>query len=264
MTAKRDRSIEFVLEQEGPGSDHPNDKGGLTFWGITEAYDRGEFQRLMGYDPFIRSPRGVTEDEAKTFYERSDWKELRCEELEWPLCLALLDFGVNAGRGRAVKALQETIGAKQDGLFGPKTMEEYELYVNGCFGYPEKGSSAAPLAGGVTDIRLQHLCKLLLKPSYQPFMLGWMRRIVRLQVEIHKAPAPVLGDHYVDKYLEESLKDYISRVLGAQKKLQSFSSPQINPKSKPSSPTSEMTSPSDPTSTPMSSSDEPPGTDSES
>lgn len=238
MTAKRIRSIEFVLDQEGGYSDHPNDKGGRTMWGITEAYDNGEFIRLMGWNPFASSPLKIPRHEAALFYERGDWKELRCEKLEWPLCLALLDFGVNAGRSRAVKALQDMLGTKQDGAFGPITMSYYDLFLQGNI-----GTRVTSLALDLTDRRLQHLVTLALKTQYQPFMLGWMRRIIRLQVEIHKDPNHGLP---VDLSL----------------KFPPFNVSPASPKSSPSSPTSETTSPSALTSTPTSSSDEDPGTDS--
>ena len=35
----------------------------------------------------------------------------------------MLDWAVNSGTGRAAKALQKLVGAKQDGAIGPKTLQ---------------------------------------------------------------------------------------------------------------------------------------------
>ena len=53
---------------------------------------------------------------------------MRCDDLPSGLDWEVLDWAVNSGTGRAAKALQNLIGAKQDGAIGPKTLQAVMNY----------------------------------------------------------------------------------------------------------------------------------------
>jgi lysozyme family protein len=60
--------------------------------------------------------------DAKKIYFDDEWTKCRCGELKAPWDLALFDAAVNVGSHRAVRWLQEAVGAEKDGFIGPKTI----------------------------------------------------------------------------------------------------------------------------------------------
>ncbi len=114
-------ALEFVLEREGGFSDHPDDPGGATNLGVTQAtYDAwrsGNGQRPRGV-------QSITYEEAAAIYEQNYWGE-PCETLDWPLSLALFDARVQ--HGYAIGLLQRAVNGlrgrwlETDNAWGPKT-----------------------------------------------------------------------------------------------------------------------------------------------
>jgi hypothetical protein len=45
--------------------------------------------------------KNLTVDQAKEIYHKDYWSYMKCEDLEWPLCLVHFDTGVNCGYGTA-------------------------------------------------------------------------------------------------------------------------------------------------------------------
>ena len=118
------RAFDHVLLVEGGFVDNPNDPGGRTNLGITQATfsrwlkDNG----LPGADVF-----DIQSEEAYSIYRDNYWREGQCNKLPWPLSLYHFDGYVNllpkdAGRvlQRALKVFDPEIGV--DGIVGPKTI----------------------------------------------------------------------------------------------------------------------------------------------
>jgi lysozyme family protein len=104
--------ITDILKAEGwdTYTNRPNDRGGPTKWGITEAAYGGDV-------------RNITEAEARLFYHRKYIIEPRFDEINPTFLLALVvDAGVNHGPKRAAKWLQRAVGATQDGRVGAQTL----------------------------------------------------------------------------------------------------------------------------------------------
>jgi len=81
---------------------------------------------------------------------------------------AMFDFGVNSGPSRAIKFVQEIVGARVDGRLGPQTMGAIQL------------SSAGPLVTALCDKRLVWLRGLRRWPT---FGKGWSRRVKAVQAD---------------------------------------------------------------------------------
>ena len=73
----------------------------------------------------------------------------------------MLDWAVNSGSGRAAKALQKIVGAKQDGAIGPKTLQAVANY------------EAAQTIGKLHDSRQKFYEEL---SQFKTFGHGWTRR----------------------------------------------------------------------------------------
>jgi lysozyme family protein len=131
-----DRAIDFVLEHEG-GYTGPTgllgDPGGETNFGISKrSYPNVDVKNL-------------TRDGAADIYHRDYWNPICGDELHGKVALVLMDYAVNSGTGRAVKALQGILGVRQDALLLDRALFLTRL------GITRRGSDA--------------------------FLVGWMKRI---------------------------------------------------------------------------------------
>lgn len=92
------------------------DPGGRTSRGITEAT-----LRRMGID---RDPAALSEREVRDLYHLHYWLPVKpLAIVSEAVALAVFDFGVQSGPGRAIKTLQRIIGVAPDGIVGPKTTQ---------------------------------------------------------------------------------------------------------------------------------------------
>lgn len=154
-----EKAISFVLAHEGGYVNHPEDPGEETNFGISKrAYRSLDIKAL-------------TIERAKEIYKKDYWEKAHCDELAWPLNLAMLDFAVNSGASSALKLLQKVAGVKVDGRFGPKTFAAINMYE------PKE------LAKRLVLTRVDFLLNIN-NPS---FYRGWMRRTHELMYEIGKA-----------------------------------------------------------------------------
>jgi hypothetical protein len=118
-SSKFDSCMPFIFKAEGGFSDNPADPGGATNFGITLAtlkvYEGN--QNLTADDV-----KKLTPEIAKEIYRTAYWNRMQCGSLPDGLDLEIFDFGVNAGPGQAVKALQKIVGVTADGSIGPITL----------------------------------------------------------------------------------------------------------------------------------------------
>ena len=94
--------------------DNPNDPGGATNWGITEAVARAN-----GYEGDMRDlPQATAEAIAKRLY----WDVVQGDQLPAPLDFQVLDGAYNSGAGESARWLQRAVGVTDDGDIGPATL----------------------------------------------------------------------------------------------------------------------------------------------
>jgi lysozyme family protein len=162
MTSKFRRALVFVLENEGGDSDHPQDRGGRTRFGITAKTAKRHGFRISE----------LTRDQAAWIYHKEYW------EYEWisdaALATKVFDLAVNMGSSAANKLLQQAANdcgmcLAVDGLIGPKT----RLAVNSL--QPE------PLIEKlVLRVKERYAEIIAANPSQKVFERGWMNRADRL------------------------------------------------------------------------------------
>lgn len=166
MTPKQ--IIEKTLQHEGGLVDHPNDRGGLTNFGITIGF----FQDIRpGATP--DDLRAMTRDEAAEIYYERLFEPNRVEELPCVVQDVYFDMIVNHGRRRAGIILQRAIfrrgeSIKIDGIVGNKTRAA-AIQAN------QKNPSA--LREAVIDKRERFYRDIVANdPSQSVFLNGWLRR----------------------------------------------------------------------------------------
>ena len=146
-----------LLGHEGEFSDHPDDPGGKTRYGITEAV-----ARRVGYRGDMRE---LPLDLAKRIYKAEYWDAVRADEMPPAVRYVLFDAAVNSGVGQAARWLQNAAGVTPDGVIGSRTMAAVNaLDANG-------------LKSRLLASRLRMMTNLSNWPS---FSRGWARRIADL------------------------------------------------------------------------------------
>lgn len=149
-----DEAFERLIGHEGGYSDHKDDPGGETNWGITL-----RTARAAGYTGPMRT---LSREQAKEIYREAYWQRARADQYDGAIGFQLFDAAVNHGIGNAVRFLQRAVGVADDGAVGPLTV-------------------AAVRRMSVTDVlarfnaeRLDFYTRLSSWPS---FGKGWVRRV---------------------------------------------------------------------------------------
>lgn len=92
---------------EGGWSDHPQDRGGKTMYGVTEAAWK-DWCRRTGQAAI--AVRNITRAMAEALYKVDFWGKAGCETLAAGVDLATYDAAVNSGVSRARKWLMASVG----------------------------------------------------------------------------------------------------------------------------------------------------------
>lgn len=151
-----------VLKHEGGYVDHARDPGGATNKGITLATLRD----WRGAAVTKADVMALTTAEAGKIYRARYWNAVKGDQLPPGVDLAVFDYAVNSGPGRAARDLQAILGVAVDGAIGPKSL------------------AAVGRTGGVTliielcDRRRKFLRSLA---SYSTFGKGWERRVDEIE-----------------------------------------------------------------------------------
>ena len=121
MKENFDKCLEMILHHEGGYVNHPKDPGGETNLGVTKrVYEEWGGQKNM---------KDLTVEDVAPIYKKNYWGRAKCDQLPSALDLAVFDWSVNSGVGRAVKKLQKMIGTVADGGIGPNTLKSLEEYI---------------------------------------------------------------------------------------------------------------------------------------
>lgn len=170
-----DRALKLALAHEGGFSNHRDDPGGATNFGVTQATFDAWLKR-QGKP--ARSVRTITDTEVAAIYKRQYWDAISGDDLPSGLDYAVFDYAVNSGPGRAVKDLQRVLGVKVDGALGVNTLNAI------------RGKSVARLIADLCDTRMRFLKSL---KHWSTFGKGWTRRVN----DVRSAATAMAGNGHV-------------------------------------------------------------------
>ncbi len=160
--ARFDTCLAEIFRHEGGYVDHPSDPGGATNMGIT----RKTLARWRNISPWWDLPKAEVQnlgrDEAARIYRAGYWDACRAGDMPSGVDLAVFDFAVNSGPGKAIRCLQQVLGVVADGLVGPITLAAAHQ------------SSAARTIDALCNRRLGFLRAL---STFPVFGRGWTRRV---------------------------------------------------------------------------------------
>lgn len=149
-----DKIIEDVLADEGTYSNHPDDPGSETMFGITR-----NVARAHGYAGDMKY---LTRERAIEIYRVSYWARIRGDDLHPRIAAQVMDAAVNHGVGNAIRLLQRTVNVAEDGRLGPVTLDAVrrELPLTVCVRFNAH--------------RLRFYAQL---QKFDDFGRGWIRRV---------------------------------------------------------------------------------------
>jgi len=172
--------IDEIIRREGGFADHPNDRGGPTKYGITEAV-----ARLHGWRGDMRD---LPEDLARRiyldqYYQRPGFNQIHA--ISPAVALELADTGVNMGPEVAVKFLQRTLNAlnqeeklfpdlKADGYLGNKSLAALRTFL--AHRSLEGETVLLKALNCLQGARYIELSEA--RPQNESFVYGWLRERV--------------------------------------------------------------------------------------
>lgn len=155
--------FEHEIGSEGGYSNHPDDNGGPTKYGVTI----GELRIVRRDDSLTAEDvKMLGLDEAKQIFRRRYWDLVKADELPAGLDYAVSDFAYNSGVSRAVKFLQQLLGVKVDGIMGEATLAACET---------------ADLSVLIPKYQAKRLAYLQRLNDWPVFGGGWKTRVIEVK-----------------------------------------------------------------------------------
>lgn len=171
-----DQLLEELLQREGGYVNNPDDRGGPTMFGITEAVARAnEYRGAMSALPV---------DFAKSIYKRIYWERPHLDQVAAIVPLVgekLFDIGVNMGPTVGVTFLQRALTAlnrgasdypdlNPDGRIGPATMEALNAFIA-----KRKNGGETVLMHALDALQGERYIRLAERnPKQETFLYGWL------------------------------------------------------------------------------------------
>ena len=159
------RALAFTLPSEGGYVDNPNDTGGATDKGVTQAV-YNVWRSTQGFP--TRPVEQIEDAEVQNIYQHLYWNPAHCAELGDTLSIAHFDFAVNHGVFGAAKILQQAAGVFADGIIGPATLAAV--------------SATTGITAKYLDLRADFYRQLAADEAHDAaFLDGWLDRVALLR-----------------------------------------------------------------------------------
>jgi len=156
--------LDLVLKSEGGYVNNPADPGGMTNLGVTKRV----WEEYTGHGADEKEMRSLTPKKVAPLYEQKYWRPCYGEVLPRGLDFVVFSMGVNAGPGRSVKLLQQSLGCVPDGVIGPRTRELISA------------SNTATLIAKFSESRREYYRAL---KTFPIFGKGWLARVDKEESE---------------------------------------------------------------------------------
>lgn len=151
-----------LINHEGGLSLDPHDPGNWTGGRPNSGLLKGtKFGIAAHAYPELDIPR-LTLADARRIYRADYWDRVHGDELPGVIAFQAFDAAVNHGTSRAIKWLQQAVGANDDGVYGPKTA----LAI--------KTTPQIDLLARFNSVRLEFYCGL---KNWDKYGEGWARRV---------------------------------------------------------------------------------------
>ena len=163
MNTNWDACFNHLIKHEGGYVDHPQDPGGRTNLGVTQAVWEDWLDRAVTEE----NMKALTPAKVAPLYREMYWDRIKADKLPSGVDYCVFDAAVNSGVSRAAKWLQTTVGAVADGVIGEQTLKQVLL------------TNPQMLIDKYAANRLAFLQRLTTWPT---FGKGWERRVEEVRV----------------------------------------------------------------------------------
>lgn len=166
-----EKMIDLIIKAEGGYVNDPNDRGGATKYGITQATlnaytDSLKLKRVKARDLSLQMARSIYRDRYLP----------PCVTVNDAVTLLIFDWGVNSGVRTAIRGLQKILGVEEDGIIGAITNEAIKSF---CLSFVR--DKAHLLVARIVDARHCFYAGIVSRDASQArFILGWARRVSKL------------------------------------------------------------------------------------
>ena len=157
--------LKLILGFEGGYVNNPDDNGGATNKGITQA-TYNEFRQSHGLEN--NDVKDINDSEVSAIYQGFyiSCGADKVSEINPKLATELFDFAINAGPTQAIKTLQKSINIFSDGIMGPATLNAIRNIID-----QSNASKNFALQ------RIAFYFKLVqMKPTNKQFLMSWLSR----------------------------------------------------------------------------------------
>lgn len=163
-----EQAMKKLRKWEGRLSNHPLDRGKMTYCGISRKYfpDWGGWKYIdsLVHTVNVAEMNKLVDD----LYLKEFWGPIKGDKLPTQeLADALLSFAVNLGPKQAIKLAQETANIKSDGAMGTVTLTALQL----------RGGTKTYLNKYLDRVGKYYLDLAKKDPSQKVFEKGWQNRV---------------------------------------------------------------------------------------
>jgi lysozyme family protein len=188
MTTKFDKAFNFMIKNEGGFADYPEDRGGVTNFGISYKFLKSVEHHHACTTTSDRKYfiKNMTIEQAKAIYKKHMWREAYEEIRQQELVNCVFDMCVHHGHKKAVEIVQRAYNAFMltqdldcDGLFGANTINALNEF-SGSNGYVDD-HAYGELISCMIAVR-ESLCRCIAAhdKSQRKFLAGWIKRCYKM------------------------------------------------------------------------------------
>jgi lysozyme family protein len=160
--------LNAILTDEGGLANDPDDRGGLTKFGMTRPFLETVTMRKWSDDEI----RNLTREKAEQVFDL--WTRMRrLDQLPEDFLLAwvVIDFAYITTERRAIRALQKYMGITQDGIAGAETQGAWHRLTD------DERRVAASFV--VAERAVHHGNDITRNPIQAKFAASWMNRLAK-------------------------------------------------------------------------------------
>ena len=170
-----DEMLLTILKNEGGFTNHPDDHGGATNWGVTI----GEYGVFLGRKATVADVREMPIEHAKTIFAKKYYVGPGIDKLPAGIQPVVFDASVLYGPKRAIIFLQKILNVGADGSIGPATIAAADNAV--------KLIGIDSLINAYCDSRIE-FCQAIVRnnPSQRVFIKGWTNRANSFRPKVKK------------------------------------------------------------------------------
>jgi lysozyme family protein len=155
-----DDAFDRLIGNEGELSMDRHDRGNWSSGKVGVGVLRGSKYGISAASYPKLDIGSLTLEQAKIIYKEDFWDAIGLDDLPNDIKFDLFDTAVNSGVSRAIKLLQKAVGAKEDGILGPNTINNALSTMN--------------IKNKFNAHRLLFMCDL---DAWKTQGKGWARRI---------------------------------------------------------------------------------------